>query len=211
MSTRFVLRYVNAIEQYLEKLIHNEDDVEDILQQLLVKVLENGFARATPDRGRFRFYLIRVVKNEVITWQRNQSRLRTVSVDRLAEPASEPSSSEDWDQGWQQCLLDRSWMQLRQHEHEHPGNLCHTVLRAATEHPQATSDQLAQQISALTGQTLSAAAYRKQLSRARRLFAEYTVKEVSETLDQPSPDEVKQELAELGLMKYVREFMPSGW
>ena len=210
-ANAFVLRYVNAIEQYLQKLLRNEDDVEDVLQQFLVKVLENGFSRASPDRGRFRFYLIRSVKNEVLTWQRTQSRRRTTSIDQLAEPATESTSSEDWDNEWQKCLLDRCWLHLRQHESERTGNLCHTILQLATDHPSSSSEQLAESVSLQTGQQLTPAAYRKQLSRARKLFAECLVREVSETLDQPTPEVVKQELSELGLLSHVRDFLPTDW
>lgn len=206
-ANAFVLRYVKAIEHYLSHLLRNEDDVEDVLQQFLVKVLDHGFSRATPDRGRFRYYLIRAVRNEVITWQRTSSRRATIPIEKLPEPTSEPTTDNEWDREWQQCLLDRCWMYLRQHEIENAGNLCHTVLRLATEQTESSSHDLAEQASSRSGQQLTPAAYRKQLSRARRLFAEHLVREVAETLDQSTPAAVREELAELGLMHYVRSFM----
>ena len=205
-ANAFVLRYVNAIEQYLQKLLRNEDDVEDVLQQFLVKVLENGFSRASPDRGRFRFYLIRAVKNEVITWQRKQSRRKSLSIDRLPEPEESPTSDE-WDQEWQQCVLDRCWLDLRQREAETPGNLCFTALRTATEEPNLRSEAAAERVSNASGRPLTAAAYRKQLSRARRMFAETLIREVSETLDNPTRESVESELSELGLMGYLQNYL----
>ncbi|MEM7561336.1 MAG: sigma factor, partial [Planctomycetota bacterium] len=77
----FVLRYSDAIQEYLKRLLRNDNDVEDVLQLFLVKILENGFQRVSPDRGRFRNYLIRAVKNEVIDWQRAKSRRKTKPIE----------------------------------------------------------------------------------------------------------------------------------
>ena len=209
----FVLRYADAIRDYLERLLKNEHEVEDVLQQFLVKVIEKGFESASPDRGRFRHYLIRAVRNEVITWQRQQSRRRARSLTELHDHAgirSEQASS-GWDQQWYECILNRCWKHLRQHQKDRPGNLAHSVLAAATEHPELDSTALASLVSQETLQPLASPAFRKQLSRARRIFAEFIIKEVSETLESPTPESVTQELADLGLMPFVSSYLPDSW
>ncbi|MEO1529682.1 MAG: sigma factor, partial [Planctomycetota bacterium] len=209
----FVLRYVDAIRHYLRRLVSNEDDVEDVLQQFLVKVIENGFQRASPDRGRFRHYLIRAIRNEVVTWQRKQSKRRTLSIAAIEDPADSEAdqASTDWDQQWHQCVLARCWKHLRQYESDHDGNLAYSVLSTASENSGLRSEALAELVTASSGQTLTAPAFRKQLSRARRLFAEFIIREVSETLEQPSPESVKAELRDLGLTPFVASYFPASW
>jgi hypothetical protein len=56
---------------------------------------------------------------------------------------------------------------------------------------------------------LHAAAFRKQLSRARRLFTELLVVEVARTLGQPTPEQVKQELIDVGLWRYIQDYLPT--
>ena len=96
--------------------------------------------------------------------------------------------------------------ELSRHERRSPGNLGHTVLRLVVEHPDATSDELAELASKHTTQAMNAAALRKQLSRARERFAGLLVEEVARTLDDPTAEDVDAELAELGLMPYVERY-----
>lgn len=60
-------------------------------------------------------------------------------------------------------------------------------------------------------QTLSLAtmvtAFRKQLSRARVAFAQTLIEEVEQTIESPPPEAVMEELAEVGLLEYVRHYL----
>jgi hypothetical protein len=40
------------------------------------------------------------------------------------------------------------------------------------------------------------------------VFAQLLVEEVAKTLDQASPSDVEEELTDLGLMTYVRDYLP---
>ena len=93
-----------------------------------------------------------------------------------------------------------------------PDSLAYFVMKLHSEFgTQAESPELAQRLSEQLGRTIRAAAYRKQLSRARRLFAELLVREVALTLEAPSTDEVEAELTETGLMSSIRQFLPDDW
>jgi hypothetical protein len=85
------------------------------------------------------------------------------------------------------------------------------VLRILTDHPGETSGQLAARVSSLCGHTIQAEAFRKQASRARRLFAELLIAETARTLDDPTPLKIEEELIEIDFMKYVRSFLPPDW
>src|SRR5256885_6692121 len=80
-----------------------------------------------------------------------------------------------------------------------------------TQHPDEESPALAERVSPLAGRSLGAAAFRKQLSRARHLFAGLVIKEVVQTLAAPTPEHIESELLELGLFPYVRDFLPDDW
>lgn len=209
----FVLRYVDAIRHYLSRLLRSDDEVEEVLQRFLVKVIERGFDRATPDKGRFRHYLIRAIRNEVVTWQRRNSKHRSISIELISETMDGKARElgRSWDDQWYQCVLTRCWKHLRHYQSERAGNLAYSVLLTASENTGLSSEELAKRVSDATGQTLGASAFRKQLSRARRVFAEFIIKEVSETLEQPTPDAVKSELRELGLIGFVSSFFPESW
>ena len=73
--------------------------------------------------------------------------------------------------------------------------------------PAATSAGLARRVAADTGVLLTPAAYRKQLSRARRLFAALLVCEVGATLRPGTRAQLENELAALGVLNLVTPFL----
>jgi RNA polymerase sigma factor (sigma-70 family) len=199
---RFLMRYGRAIRKYLDALLKNTHDTDDVSQDFLLRVLEHGFAGADPDRGRFRDYLKRAVRNAALTRLRRKAST-PVTPGMLEDLAAE----EEFVRDWRRCLLDRAWRGLESHQRRSPGNLFHTVLRLAVDHPEEDSEQLAARAAERSGRPLRADAFRKQLSRARKLFAQLLIQEVAQTLEKPTPELLEEELAELGLMEYVREHL----
>ena len=70
--------------------------------------------------------------------------------------------------------------------------------------PMKCNRKLAKEVEARTGQTVSYANFRKTLQRARGRFAQLVYQVVAESLRDPSPDRIAEELAELGLLRYCR-------
>jgi RNA polymerase sigma-70 factor (ECF subfamily) len=211
-SGQFVLRYAPAIRRYIGAMVHDENETEDILQDFLFRVVQHGFASADADRGRFRYYLKTSVRNAVRSHLRQRKGPKTIQSEAVvADVADSPASAEfvgdEWIENWRECLMDRVWQTLEQHEHSAEGNLFHTVLRLSVEYPKESSSQLAKR----TEGQIQAAAFRKQLSRARRMFASTLLNEVAETLDDPSAEEIEEELVETGLMRFVGDFLPDDW
>ncbi len=212
---QFILRYATAIRSYLDALLKNPHDAEEVQQEFLMRVVQHGFGRVSPDRGRFRDYLKIAVRNAALTRLRRkkEATFGDPAVHGLAdsEPTPQAAAEDQWLADWRSCLLSRAWRRLEGHQRRSPGNLGHTVLRAAVEHPEDDSRTLANRVSAATGRPLKPEAFRKQLSRARHLFAEFLVEEVALTLDEQTPEGVEEELVDIGLMEYVRDFLPSDW
>lgn len=202
--SRFVTRYGAAVRAYLRALLPTQDDADDVEQEFLLQVVAKGFPTVAPGRGHFRHYLIAVVRNAAYTHLRKRAKQPATAADLSCLPA-ESSADREWQRTWRECVLQNTWHALRDHQKRNKGNLCHTVLKTYIEHEDEDSTALAARVSHATGQVLSAAAFRQQLSRARQRFAELLVEEVANTITHVTPELLEQELRELDLLKYVRE------
>jgi hypothetical protein len=209
---RFVMTYGPAVRAYLCAILRDTDEADEALQDLLVRVTEHGFATADPGKGRFRDYLKAVVRNAALRRQRLARPARQADAGELeAVAAPEHAAAEDaWRDEWRQCVLNGAWRALERHQREAGGgNLFYTALRLTADHPGADSRELAARAAEASGQPLTPAAFRKQVSRARRAFAELIAAEVRQTLDGGTSEQVRDELAALGLLDYVRDYLPA--
>jgi hypothetical protein len=212
--SQFVMRYAPAIRRYFGALIKNRHDAEEVAQDFFMRVTQHGFVRVKLERSRFRDYLKAAVRNAALNFLRCK---QVPSLDRSliahfhAADQPPPEADRQWVAEWRQCLLEWACRALECHELQSPGNLSHTVLGLLVAYPQEDTKKLAARASALSGHPLRPEAFRKQVSRARRLLARLLAREVAQTLDNSTPGEVKEELIELGLWGYVRDFLPTDW
>jgi RNA polymerase sigma-70 factor (ECF subfamily) len=207
---RFVLRYSRAVRGYVTALIRNEHDAEDVVQNFLAQAVGRPFAPEQVRRGRFRDYLKATLRNAAITHFRRGAQRSSVALGEggFPEPGVEDAADREWLAEWRGCLLQRAWSALELHEQSAPDGMAHTVLRLTADHPEESSAALAERASALTGRAVGVDVFRKQLSRARRHFAQMLVNEIRETLDHGSAEDVVEELCDLGLLEHVRDFLP---
>ncbi|MCE9532620.1 MAG: hypothetical protein K8T89_16095 [Planctomycetes bacterium] len=211
---KFVMRYAPAIQGYLGVFLKNPHDVEDVCQSFLLRVVERGVVEEGILHGRFRNYLIATVRNAALVHLRRRPTAVSDGTPLAELPDPEPfefPEDEEWLSRWRRIVLASVWESLENREREQPGNLGHTVLRALVENPGEDSSKLAARVSKKCGRTILPEAFRKQVSRARRLFAELLVAETASTLDDPTPLKVEEELIEIGVMKYVQPFLPPDW
>lgn len=212
--SHFLIRYAESVRNYLVALLKDGQEADDVAQEFFLGVVAKGFVRVDADRGRFRDYLKTSVYNAAMTHlRRKQRQLGTVDGSVIQHVVVDPDSNDDaeWLANWRQCLLDRGWRAMERHEHAAPDSLYHTVLRLSAEHPEEDSVKLAERASNQIGRPLRADAFRKQLSRARRMFAEVLVNEVAETLENATPELVEEELRQTGLMHFIEPFLPADW
>jgi hypothetical protein len=210
---QFVLRYAPAARRYLSALVKDPHDAEDVAQTFLLHIVNRPFTPEQVPTGRFRDYLKAVLRNLAITHFRRTSRhvLHSANLDMLPDSHTEGHADGAWLAEWRQCLLQRAWEHLEEHEREAPHGLAYTVLRLAADHPDEDSAALAVRVSAQIGRPVRADAFRKQLSRARRRFAQLLVNEVRQTLERPRSADILDELRDLGLIDYVRDFLPESF
>lgn len=199
---RFVMRYSQAIRAYLAAIFRDEEAAEEACQEFLAKFLGRGLESAVPDRGRFRDYLKISVRNTALAILR---RKQEKPVDpAILETLATDTADNAWIQEWQRVVLDKAWRQLEQHERTSPQGMHFTALTLAVDFPNETSEQLAVRATDQLQRPVNAAAFRKQLSRARQHFAQLIVEEVSQTLSSDVHRDLGEELAELGLLPYVK-------
>jgi RNA polymerase sigma-70 factor (ECF subfamily) len=203
---QFMLRYAIAVRGYFGALLADPHDAEDAFQKFCLRMVEKGFVRADPDRGQFRDYLKRTVRNFALNYRRDQPRPQGArpADQLLATDDAAPDRDQRWLAEWQRLLLDRAWRAL---EAQQAGELFYTVLRLAADFPDESSQQLADRASRVAGKPLRADAFRKQLSRARRLLAALLRYEVAQTLEDATPEMIDEELIETGLMAYLRDLL----
>ena len=61
------------------------------------------------------------------------------------------------------------------------------------------------------GRSISADAFRQQVSRGKRMMAELILTAIAGTIADASAEDVETELVELGLMTFVRDYLPGDW
>jgi RNA polymerase sigma-70 factor (ECF subfamily) len=210
----FVHRYATAVQKYLNALIRNPHDAEEVGQDFFLFVTEHGFPRAKRERGRFRDYLKTAVRNSALTFLRRKrlpTRGDSEMLESMADQGPPVIPDQEWITQWRQCLMDRAWRSLEEHQQQAPDNIYYTALRLMMTSPGEDSKALAAKAARIVGRPITAEAFRKQISRARRKLAGFIVREIAQSLDNATPTQVEEELVDLGLIEYVRDFLPPDW
>ncbi len=204
-------RYAPVIRRSFGLLIRNPDDAEEAAQEFYLRIVRSGFTRVRQERGRFRDYLRKSVRNAALNFLRDRRRHKFGEPHLAMTVVADgplPQEEREWVAGWRRCLLRRAFLALAAHEEQSPGNHCYTVLSAIAASPTDSCEALAERVGRQTGRPLSAAAFRQQVSRARRLLARLLIQEVQNTLDHATPEQVAEELIALGLWERVRPYLP---
>jgi RNA polymerase sigma-70 factor (ECF subfamily) len=197
-------RYGGAVRRYLHKVLHDPQAADEVFQEFALQVLHGDLRGANPDRGRFRnfvkgtlFHLIADYRNE----QRKQP--RPLPEDSALMPAAVDGAESDRDflTSWCDELLARAWEALAEHE-RNTGQPFYTVLRYRADHPKFRAPQLAEQLGQQLGKSLTSAGIRQTLHRAREKFGALLLDEVIHSLEDPTTEQLEEELAELGLLNY---------
>jgi RNA polymerase sigma-70 factor (ECF subfamily) len=205
-----VLRYAPAVKSYLRALTRDEHEADELAQDMVVRLLQGDFAGADPSRGRFRDLLKIAVRNMVRNHWEKQKRRRPVDFDAVLL-ADDEDTDDAWTADWRNRVLDLAWDALRR---DGPGQAepsSYAVLRLRADRPDASSDELAAELSARLGCEVRPDAYRQQLRRARLRFAGCLVDELADGLDSASPQLIEDELVALGIRDQVRPLLPEDW
>ena len=199
-------RYGGAIRRYLRAVLRDRDAADEVYQEFALRLVHGDLRGASPQRGRFRnfvkgtlFHLIADYRKQRWKWP------RPLPADgaALAASSEEMESDRQFTEGWRDELLARAWASLADSEGG-AGRLFYAVLRFRADHAQMRSPQMAEELAAELDRPFTAAGVRQVLHRARERFAQLLVDEVGHSLEDPTTEQLEQELAELGLLDYCR-------
>jgi RNA polymerase sigma factor (sigma-70 family) len=205
-----VLRYYGAVYRYLLGMVRDEDVAMELTQEFAGRFLRGDFAKANPERGRFRDFLKVSLRNLVMDHYRKK-KVRDGKVvktfpDDTPDPADDSqrqANDEAFVNSFREEVLARTWEALAEAERT-SGKPYHTVLRFKIQHPEMAGAAMAERLSAQLGKPMTDAAMRQTLHRARSEFADMLLDEVTRTLSKPGLEELTQELVELRLLDYCK-------
>jgi RNA polymerase sigma-70 factor (ECF subfamily) len=200
-------RYGGAVHRYLLASLRDVDAADDLAQEFALRFLRGDFKNADPGRGRFRDFVKRAVYHLMVDHHRRRQAGPRPLVDEPADPADAGPELADHDprflECWRKELMDRAWAALGRVQGR-SGQPFAAVLRLRVDQPDLHSAELAARLSEQLGRPVTAVWVRQNLHRARDLFVDVLVREVSRSLDEPTTERVEQELEELGLLEYCR-------
>jgi RNA polymerase sigma-70 factor (ECF subfamily) len=201
---RLLLHYSPAVYSYLIGAVRAPDVADDLFQEFALRLMRGAFRRADPRRGRFRDFLKTALGHLVTDHYRRQVRGPRPCHDS-PDPATVRSTlaeaEERFAEEWRAQLIDRAFAALEVFE-QRTGQPLHTLLHFRVEHPEVPVADMARQLSARLGQEPSATWVYKHLHKARQKFADLLVAEVARTLDDAGAEQLREELAELGQLRW---------
>lgn len=209
-----VLRYSAAIRGYCRAILGSDHLADEVAQDAVVRLLKGDFGGADPARGRFRDLLRTAIRNmsrNRLAYEQRRAGRGELRDDAIADAAEPIEADDPWLVEWRTALLENAWSALRGIEERTPGSSLHSVLRARTDHPDETSEQLAARLSERLGRSIGAAAVRQNLKRARTRFCELLADEVADGLQEPTRERVVEELIALDLWSSLRDLLPEDW
>ena len=203
-QVRLLERYGPAIQRFLRGALRDPDAAADLFQDFVVVFLRGGFRGADPGRGRFRDFLAAALRH--LVFHHNKARKRRPGSLTAAGPEANEGAANAQDrqlrEAWRERLLALAWVALARHDRQ-TGQHLHLVLRFRADHPGLRSPEMARRLGAPLGQGVSPEWVRKWLARRGR-FGDLLVDAVERSGPHAGPEELEQELADLGLLDACR-------
>jgi DNA-directed RNA polymerase specialized sigma24 family protein len=206
---KLLTTYDEPVRRTLRQLVRDHDLAEELNQEFWHRFLRGDFAHATPERGRFRNLLKTALYHLVVDHYRKVR--RTQPLDEVTMNSS-VALIHDFDseqiECWRRDLIDRAIASLSE-ESARSRQICVQILAIEITNPGLSSVEKAEELTQQLDRPIAAENYRQMLSRTRRRFAELICNEVRNSLTEPTPEAICDELNELNLMHYCRDFFDS--
>ena len=200
---KILTRYALCAHKYLLGVTRDEHVAGDLAQEFALRFVRGDFRNASPQRGRFRDYLKASLRNLVKDHFRQKASEAVMSPQSMSKIEDDGYSMEpEFSNHWRQRILAYSWDALKSYEQSR-GNHYYSVLHLRAKHPDASSCELADLFFSLDGKQVKPEWIRQNLTRARKKFGEFVLEEVGRTIDSKEKSDILEELADLGLQKYV--------
>jgi len=121
--------YWNPVFEFLRREGRDSEDSQELTQEFFKRILEGGLGKVTPDKGRFRSYLLGALKHFLADRQRDNARIKrggTVEIHSLESGGSDtspglaipdrsqPAPDAFFDRAWAFALLERGLLAVQQ-------------------------------------------------------------------------------------------------
>jgi RNA polymerase sigma-70 factor (ECF subfamily) len=199
-------RYGGAIQRYLRKVIRDPDGADEVFQEFAVQVLHGDLRGANPQRGRFRNFVKGTLFHMIADYRKDKHKWPGPLPDHgnaLSARTEEMEFDKHFVESWCDELLAHAWAALDElaAKTDQP---FYAVLRFRADHPEMRAPELAEQLGARLNMPFTAVGIRQILHRAREKFAALLLDEVIQSLENPTLDQLTEELIELGLFEYCQ-------
>jgi RNA polymerase sigma-70 factor (ECF subfamily) len=204
---KILKRYGGVVHRYLLGLVRDPHVADDLSQEFALRFLRGDFRNAHPDRGRFRNFVKSAIRNLVTDfYRRKKAQPANLPLEAAELVGCEPpvDLDEDFLASWRQELLARAWDLIKQKE-ERAKQPFYTALRLRADRPELRSAQLAEEIGRALGRAVSDTWVRQVLFRARNLFAAFLLDDVIHSLENPTLEQAREELSDLGLLSHCSD------
>jgi RNA polymerase sigma-70 factor (ECF subfamily) len=208
-------RYGPAIHRYLLGAVRNAEAADGLFQQFALKLVQGEFKNAAEHKGRFRNMIKTSLYHLVCDYSRKMKREKTEATDLdTVEEISlsttiEPKFAEqerDFLLDWRDIIIQRSWEQLKQQE-QSTGLPHYTILRRRVEKPKLSIAKLLYDLEPDLKKVPTMPTFRVTLHRARHRFASSILHEVCQSLNEPTDENIENELIELSLHQYCKPLL----
>lgn len=206
-QSRLLEVYGGAVRRYLLGALRDEAAADEVFQEFALRFVRGDFKSADPERGRFRSFVKTAVYHLIVDHQRRRKRdqhqkpLVVEPEDVVATHLDE--MEQEFVASWRDELLSRAWQALEEHQAT-TGKAYFTVLKCRSDHPSASSTDLAAELSAKLDRPVAPGNARVLLHRAREFFAELLLDAVRDSLVHPTRQDLEEELITLDLLTYCR-------
>jgi RNA polymerase sigma-70 factor (ECF subfamily) len=190
------------VDRYLRLKLRDRNLADEVLQEFWTKLLAGKLAGADQTKGRFRDYLRTVLHRLIVDHFRGR-KVQALPPGDLLDP-SVPDA--EYDRAWRTVILERVFDRLDTYEAATPKNRYASILRLRHDNPDASIEDLAERLGAQVGTPVRPDAFRKTLQRARIKFFELLQLELRETIHPATPDDIEDEINDLGLGYLYRRY-----
>ncbi len=206
-AAAFAMRYIEPMRAVAEAWLPTTEDADEAITALLQHFVKAGFGKQ--DHGRLRDYLLRGV--------RSAGKLRLAAKPEIPPRLPTDEVRVDWDvwvDTWRDGLLRRAWRQLERRQHaarqseayrdDRVEPILYDALWTAKQHAGESAELVAGRVAARAQTAVTADDIRAAIASARVRLAQAVADEVADTLDEPEPTSIGQEIKALGLSKIFK-------
>jgi RNA polymerase sigma-70 factor (ECF subfamily) len=203
-------RYSGSVYRYLRGALHDQHAADDLFGEFTLRFLQGAFRNANPEKGRFRDFVKTALYHLICDYQNKAKRApHQLLEDSSGGGPAAPDlcyDEEEFVESWRNDVLSRAWQALET-ESKTRGHNHYRVLRLRAQCPELSSRQIADRLTAETGEPVTDDGIRQTMKRAREKFSMLVLDDLARSLSEPTRETLEQELIDLQLHSYCKKYL----